>query len=303
LAARGVGRKQRAGRHRFEQRHALRQIRAAGIQHRVPGPSFAPDARQRRHRMRRLAVVVAQQHFHRIRIRSDHRDGLRLAAQRQHAALVFQQHDGFARHFQRQLLVLRAVVHAVWNLRPVRTISGGSNMPSRKRAVSSRRRAVSTSFSVSNPGTHGGHTFSYSRPQSRSVPAFSAAPRLRRRLGRELVPLVNIADRAAIGNHVAGEAPLPAQDIAQQPRIGAGGQAVHAVVRAHHGERAALFDGGFEMRQVAIAQVAIVEITRRRCGATIPVRCARRSAWPSRPSSGTWDRRPPSRDELTAMRR
>ena len=67
--------------------------------------------------------------------------------------------------------------------------------------------------------------------------------------------LVNIADGAAVGNHVAGKAPLAAQNIAEQSRIGAGGQAVDAVVGAHHGEGAPFFDSGCEMGQVTVAQV------------------------------------------------
>ena len=77
--------------------------------------------------------------------------------------------------------------------------------------------------------------------------------------GRELVMQVDIADGAAIGNHIAVEAPLLAQDLFEQRRIGAGGRAIHAVVGAHDGLRAAFANGGLELRQVGVAEVALVD--------------------------------------------
>ncbi len=70
---------------------------------------------------------------------------------------------------------------------------------------------------------------------------------------------VDVADRAAVGDDIALEAPFLAQDIRKQPRIGTCGLAIHAVVGAHHGVSAALADGGFEMRQIGLAQVAFID--------------------------------------------
>ena len=60
----------------------------------------------------------------------------------------------------------------------------------------------------------------------------------RRGFGRrvhDLVVGVDIGDRPAVGDDVAGEAPLLAQDLLEQRRAGAAGLAVGAVVRAHDG--------------------------------------------------------------------
>src|ERR1035441_4581237 len=165
------------------------------------------------------------------------------------------------------------------------TRSGGSNMPRRRRAVSRRRTAVSMSASAISFCSSAGSNAEYSFPQSRSVPALTAraaptAPprarlagprRARRHAVHRVVAVEDIAHRAAIGDHVSREAPILAQDIAEQSRAGAGLLAVHLVVGAHHRVRPALANRRLEMRQVAVGQVRIlhlgVEAVARRFGA------------------------------------
>ena len=78
----------------------------------------------------------------------------------------------------------------------------------------------------------------------------------------------------------------------EQARIGAGGQAVHAVVGAHHRVRAAFFDGRFEVRQVGFREVALVDHGVEGVALAIRGRCARRSVWRWPRSSDTSGRRP-----------
>ncbi|MNV13338.1 hypothetical protein D3C71_1039740 [compost metagenome] len=75
--------------------------------------------------------------------------------------------------------------------------------------------------------------------------------------GNDLVVLPYIDDGPAIGNHVALEAPVAAQQVAQQEMAGAGGLAIHAVVGAHHRIHIALFHQCFEGRQVGVVQIAL----------------------------------------------
>src|SRR5712692_5179925 len=59
-------------------------------------------------------------------------------------------------------------------MRAYATISGGSNMPSRKRAVMSRLRETSISASLISPSFTARINELYSLPQAKSVPAFTA---------------------------------------------------------------------------------------------------------------------------------
>ena len=51
--------------------------------------------------MRRGAVVIAEQNVERVGIRANHRNPLEVALQRQKVAIIFQQHYGLTRRFQR----------------------------------------------------------------------------------------------------------------------------------------------------------------------------------------------------------
>ena len=79
-------------------------------------------------------------------------------------------------------------------------------------------------------------------------------------LGRldALVVQVDVADGAAVGDHVPGEAPLVAEDISEQLGVGAAGLAVGAVVGAHDRLDPPLPDDRFECGEIRLAQVALV---------------------------------------------
>ena len=93
--------------------------------------------------------------------------------------------------------------------------------------------------------------------------ALQVAPRLHRqgrRLGRRLddpVPAEDVVDGPTVGDHVAFEAPLLAQDLPKQRGAGAGRLTVQPVVRAHDGRGGPFLHARLERRQVGLAQVAL----------------------------------------------
>ncbi len=59
-----------------------------------------------------IAVVVAGERVEIVGVGADDGDGLERFRERQRVVFVLQQHDGFARGFERELAMRRAVVHA-----------------------------------------------------------------------------------------------------------------------------------------------------------------------------------------------
>ena len=83
----------------------------------------------------------------------------------------------------------------------------------------------------------------------------------------------DVDDRAAVGHHVALEAPLAAQLILEQELVGAGGLAVDAVVGAHHRVGLGLGDRGAEGGQIGVELVVLADVdvgrVARRLGAAV----------------------------------
>jgi len=75
------------------------------------------------------------------------------------------------------------------------------------------------------------------------------------RIGRHAMVLVDIGQRPAVGDHMAREFPLPAQDIAQQEVARAARLAPHAVVGAHDRLHPGLAHQFLERRQIRVPQV------------------------------------------------
>ena len=73
----------------------------------------------------------------------------------------------------------------------------------------------------------------------------------------EVVVLVDIDDRAAIGDDITFEVPLAAELVLKQEFVGACGLAVDAVVGAHDGGGLGLCDGGAEGGQIGVDLVVL----------------------------------------------
>src|SRR3546814_8465244 len=89
------------------------------------------------------------------------------------------------------------------------------------------------------------------RPIRERRPRFEVEPAVERRGG--------VVRRQVIGEHVAAEAPVVAQYVAQQERIFAGVGAVDARIRAHDGADVRFLDRGLRSRQMDLALRAFVD--------------------------------------------
>ena len=76
----------------------------------------------------------------------------------------------------------------------------------------------------------------------------------------DLMMLVNIIDRAAVGHDIALEPPFFAQDSGQEAAAAAAGFTVQAVVGAHDRISLPLLDAHFKLRQVGFAEVPFVDL-------------------------------------------
>lgn len=75
--------------------------------------------------------------------------------------------------------------------------------------------------------------------------------------GDEVMVGVDVIDRATVGNDIAGEAPLVAEQVGEEERIGARGFAEDGIVSTHETANVTLFHGHFEMRQVGFVEIAL----------------------------------------------
>ena len=70
--------------------------------------------------------------------------------------------------------------------------------------------------------------------------------------------LIDIVDGAAIGDDITLEAPFLAKDSGEQAAAAAAGLAIEAVVGAHDGISSAFLYSHFKLREVGLAEVALV---------------------------------------------
>ena len=217
---------------------------------------LAPDARERGDRRPRDAVVVAEEHVLVVGTGADHRDGAQVAAQRQCAALVPEQHDRLPRRFARERAVRGGIVlgerrRRIWHAR--RRVEHPEAEPG---AQQSRQRGVHVALADEAAP----HRVGEARVGAAAVEVGPGAQAQRggfRGVGCEPVAGADIVHGIAVGDDVPGEAPAVAQDLLEEPAVAAGRRAAEAVVCAHHRPRAALDDGGLERREVGIPQVVL----------------------------------------------
>ena len=149
---------------------------------RVPGAHLLPDPGERRHRMRRLAVIVAQQHFHRIRVRSDHRDGFRgLAMSGNAPPSFFSSTMDLRATSSASSWCAGAVVHAVRNPRPAHHLRRieHAELEARRQQPAQGRVHI---FFRQQPLSHGGHdVLIFQAAVQIACRPSSPWPRLRRR--------------------------------------------------------------------------------------------------------------------------
>ncbi len=133
-------------------------------------------------------------------------------------------------------------------------------MPRRKRArMSALERGVDLGFAD--------ETFVHGRDQRRvGLAAVEFVAVLHRKRGGllggrdDLVLLVDVLDRVAVGDDVAVETPVLAQDVLQQALARAARLAVDAVVRTHDRIDLRLLHERLERRQVGFVEVALARM-------------------------------------------
>ena len=231
------GEQRRSGNH-LEGRQVGGQAAAAHVHHAGAGHGFA-DSLERRHRLARVAVVIAKLHQRIVGVGSDDRDGLQILTQRQRGVFVLQQHDGAARYLERQLTMGGALVLAVRYLRVLHARGRIEHPQLEARQQEAAKGAVDIGL--------GDQALSHGRQEILILDAavevgagLERAGDSMRGVGRGFVMEVGVAHGAAIRYHIALEPPLLPQNVLQQPGAGAGRLPVHAVIGAHHAPRPAL---------------------------------------------------------------
>ena len=146
-------------------------------------------------------------------------------------------------------------------------------MPSLKRATKRRSSERLISASVIRPVLTASTSARYSLPQVRSVPALTATAEASAALGLYLWPrkMSLIAPQSLTMKPWNPHSPR--RRFLQQIGAGAGGDAIHAVVGAHHGIGLAFHDAGAERGQIGLVEVARaglhVELVARRLGSAV----------------------------------
>ena len=203
------------------------------------------------------------------RIGTDHRDGLQLReVERQQVAVVLEKHDRLLGGLLGQLLVLRAVGDAV---RVVGIDIGLVEQPQAELGCqNSRNRAVDLPL---RHGTllHLVEEGAVDRAVAEIV-VHSGLQRLAgraREIGRDVVSLHQHLEPAAIGGHVALEAPLLAEHPVEQPRIDVRRNAVDLVVGSHYAAGVRLDDRGLESREIELADDSLGVVAGRGVGSTL----------------------------------
>ena len=189
-----------------------------------------------------------------VGVRADDRHGLERRKVQRQDAVVFQKHHAAPRRVQRRLRVPVAVVGFIGNLVVFVVVAEQPQQVAARERAHARLR----DFFLS----HAAFLQRLQQHQIRvsAVDVAAVLQRQRRAFRRgvgDLVELVEIRNRAAVGDIVSLKAPLAAQDVAHQALGAAARLAVHAVVRAHDSFHAALLHAGLKRGQIGIPQVVL----------------------------------------------
>ena len=222
------------------------------------GRELPLDPLERRHLLRRDAVIVAEHGDRVVRRRPDDRDPPHARRQRQQPALVLQQDDGLPGGVagdltmcggvvdrdgdRRERHLFRRIEHAEAKTGDEQAFDGAGDLGFGDRTCLHlvHERLVLGAARQVRSGLDGGHG-------------------RRANCRHEMVASQDVADGAAVADDVAGEVPLVAQAGLQQVRARASRDAVHGVVDAHDRGCLAFDDGGAECGQVGIDEVPLVD--------------------------------------------
>ena len=132
-------------------------------------------------------------------------------------------------------------------------------MPSLNRAGVEALRGLRDQVFRDKPLAHGvGQRVEAGRPDAAGEigSCFKRQARRMHDVRRLFVALVDVDNRAAVGDYEALESPRVAEVLLEQHLVGAGRPAVDGVVGAHDGLHMALGDGGAECGQICLFEIA-----------------------------------------------
>ena len=172
--------------------------------------------------------------------------------------LVLEEHHGLAGHSPRQLPMRRLVEHADGNLCPLHQLGSVEHSEPEARGEQSGDRRIDLRLG-DQPEFHRFHQIGIHAAAIEVGTALHGERGGGRRGGRDFVAQVDVVDRAAVRHDVSRELPLTTQDVLQQQVAAARRLAADAIVGAHQRIRSPLADAGLEVRQVALAQVALAD--------------------------------------------
>ena len=199
------------GGHDAHHRHAVGEVRALRVDHARPGGDRRADPAQRRDRIGRRPVVVAEQHPRLVGVRTDHRDGAEVLLERQEPAGVLEQDHRLLGHVERERAVRRRVEVAEGDLRPLHLRGRVEHPEPEPRGEQPHHRRVDERL-AHQPLMHRGDQAVVGAAAVEVGPGLERHRRGRGGRRRRLVGPVDVADRVAVGDDVAAEAPPAAQD-------------------------------------------------------------------------------------------
>ena len=218
------------------------------------------DALKHRHRVvDRCATIVAKLAPCRVESHDTNRPDLPLV-ERQHVALVLEQHQALPCRLQRQLLVLLAAHHigadAVIGVHGRVVKEPQAHAPAQD--VIGRRVDVGIGDAIVPVGVKQWlaiHVVSALQVQSRLDGQHSRGL---------IVPHILVLGHhplrcAAVAHHISIKSPVMAQHLLQQIAVDRAGDVVHRIVSAHHALRLALLDTVLKGRQIILAQVTLAD--------------------------------------------
>ena len=185
---------------------------------------------------------------------TEHADALDLFFLQRQNAVVLEQHDGFARRFERQRFMGRAAHEGVRRF----AVGEGPLKQAEAELCGQHVQHVSVQLPLGQLAFF--HRFLHRgkrvKRQNDVQPCFERF-RCGLRVGiHQPVGGAQTLHAPVIGHHEAPKAPVAAQDVGQQAPVRAAGHALPAVVGRHHGPRAGV-KAGFERRQDRFAHGAL----------------------------------------------
>ncbi len=239
----------------FASGHALGQNAPPGIGYTGLRPELVADPLQGGDRMGGGAIVVAKQHLEVVGIGADDGDLFQGFGPGQGVAFVLEQHQGGAGGLEGEPVMFRAIVDGI-GYPGVRDALRGIEFPEPE---AGGEEAFDSSVDLrfgDQPLAHRLGQGAVLLAAAEVAAGYDGAGRCGRHPRHHFVAVEDIRDGPAVGDDIAVEAPLPAQDRGHQQGAAAAGFALVAVIGAHDRLGSSLAYAHLKGGEVGFAQVA-----------------------------------------------